>query len=201
MAKFYAVRNGYKVGIFDTWEECQKQVSGYSHAEYKSFQNRADAEKYLWGDAQMSLFEEDIPETSAAVAYTDGSYNIETQEFAYGVVLFYGGEEMHFSEKFSDPELASMRNVAGEIKGAERAMRYCVENGITELDLYYDYEGVEKWCTGEWKTNKDGTRAYKMFYDSIRGSLSVSFNKVKGHSGDKYNDEADALAKDALGIK
>ena len=29
----------------------------------------------------------------------------------------------------------------------------------------------------------------------------ISFHKVKGHSNDKYNDMADQLAKDALGIK
>ena len=42
---------------------------------------------------------------------------------------------------------------------------------------------------------------YKQFYDEIKKSVKVSFNKVKGHSGDKYNDVADRLAKDALGIK
>ncbi len=35
-----------------------------------------------------------------------------------------------------------------------------------------------------------------------RKAQSVSaFVKVKGHSGDKYNDLADRLAKDALGIQ
>ena len=52
-----------------------------------------------------------------------------------------------------------------------------------------------------WKTNKSGTISYKQFYDEIKKSVKVSFNKVKGHSGDKYNDVADRLAKDALGIK
>ena len=35
MAKFYAVKNGRKVGIFSTWEECQKQVVGFKGAIYK----------------------------------------------------------------------------------------------------------------------------------------------------------------------
>ena len=51
-----------------------------------------------------------------------------------------------------------------------------------------------------WKTNKDGTKAYKAFYESLAGKLKVNFHKVKGHSGDRYNDEADKLAKDQLGI-
>ena len=30
-----AVRNGRHTGIFHTWEECRKEVIGYSGAEYK----------------------------------------------------------------------------------------------------------------------------------------------------------------------
>ena len=200
MAKFYAVKNGRRVGIFNTWEECQEQVSGYSGAEFKSFKSLNDAKEYLGINEQLSLFDDTAEDINIAVAYTDGSYNAATTEFSYGAVIFVNGEEKHLSKKFLDPELSSMRNVAGEIKGAEAVMRFCIENNITELDLYYDYEGVEKWCTGEWKTNKTGTIAYKQFYDSIKDRLTVSFNKVKGHSGDRYNDLADKLAKEALGI-
>ena len=195
MAKFYAVRNGYHTGIFGTWEECRREVNGYSGAEYKSFSSRTEAEEYLGAHTFTA------PEAAGAAAYVDGSYNISTKEYSYGAVIFYNGEELALSEKFSDPESAKMRNVAGEINGAMRAMRFCLENGIDSLDLYYDYEGIEKWCTGAWKTNKSGTIAYKKYYDEIKQSVRVTFHKVKGHSGDKYNDMADRLAKDALGIK
>lgn len=198
MAKFYAVKNGYHIGIFNTWEECRKEVSGYSGAEYKSFKTEAEAKAYITDAAQLSLFDE--PENNTAVAYTDGSYNIKTKEFAYGLIIFENGNEHTFSKAFSDSGLAAMRNVAGEIMGAKAAMQFCIENEIGKLDLFYDYEGIEKWCTGEWKTNKDGTIAYKKYYDSIKDRLSVSFVKVKAHTGDKYNELADRLAKDALGI-
>lgn len=201
MAKLYAVRNGYHTGIFDTWEECKNEVTGYSGAEYKSFTNREDAEEYLGINRQVTLF--DIPDTASntAVAYVDGSFNIETKQFGCGVVLFHNGEEITFSKAFSDEEFALMRNVAGEIEGAKLAMQYCADNNIEEIDIYYDYEGVEKWCSGAWKTNKTGTIAYKRFYDEISKEVKVSFNKVKGHSGDKFNDMADRLAKDAVGVK
>ncbi|MBQ9375299.1 MAG: ribonuclease H family protein [Ruminococcus sp.] len=198
--KFYAVRNGYHIGIFETWEECQREVSGYSGAEFKGFATRRDAEEYLGVNQQISLFDEEIPQTKTAVAYVDGSYNIETHEYGCGVVLFTGGEEITMSRAFSDPDMALMRNVAGEIEGAMAAMRYCLDNNIEEIDLYYDYEGIEKWCSGEWKTNKDGTINYKRFYDEAAKSVKVNFMKVKGHSGDKYNDMADKLAKEAVGV-
>lgn len=198
MSKFYAVRNGYSIGIFNTWEECEKQVKGYSGAEFKSFKNIEDAKKYIGGNEQLSLFDEP---SNKAVAYCDGSYNIETAEFSYGLVIFSNGEEIRKAEKFSSSDLSAMRNVAGEIMGSRAAMQYCVDNNIKELDLYFDYAGIEKWCTGEWKTNKTGTIEYKKFYDSIKDKLSVTFNKVKGHSGDTLNDLADKLAKEVLGIK
>lgn len=37
MAKYYAVKVGNVPGIYETWDECQKQVKGYPGAIYKSF--------------------------------------------------------------------------------------------------------------------------------------------------------------------
>jgi len=41
--KFYVVWKGHKPGVFETWAECQKQVSGFSGAEYKSFLTKTAA--------------------------------------------------------------------------------------------------------------------------------------------------------------
>jgi len=190
--KYYAVKNGRKTGIYTDWDSCRQQVEGYSGAEYKSFGTKTAAEEYLSGKAA---------EFSETTAYVDGSFNAETGEYSFGAVIFSGGEAIEHSAKFSDSEMAEMRNVAGEIKGAEFVMRWCVERGISSVRIVYDYMGIEAWATGAWKTNKKGTKAYKAYYDSIKDRLRVEFEKVKGHSGDKYNDLADKLAKSALGIK
>ena len=194
LKKYYAVRKGRVPGIYESWDECKEQTEGFSNAEHKSFLNLNDAKNYM-----NNLKPTDIS-LSEAVCYVDGSYSVETQMFSFGAVLFYNNEQYEFSKAFSDPELASMRNVAGEIKGSEFAMQFCIDNGIKSIDIYYDYAGIEKWCTGEWKTNKQGTEDYKNFYLKIKEKLSVNFIKVKGHSGDKYNDLADSLAKSALNI-
>ena len=92
----------------------------------------------------------------------------------------------------------SMRNVAGEIRGAIIAMEKALEERKDTLYLYYDYMGIEKWATGEWKANKHGTKMYKEYYDSIKDRLHVVFKKVIAHSGNEYNEKADRLAKEAL---
>jgi ribonuclease HI len=43
----YAVANGRKTGIFDTWDECSEQVKGFRGAIYKKFTNAKDANDYI----------------------------------------------------------------------------------------------------------------------------------------------------------
>ncbi len=132
------------------------------------------------------------------IAYVDGSYNIDTKEYGCGVVILDGEHEICLRKKGEDADLASMRNVAGEILGAQIAMERAMELGATNLKLYYDYNGIHFWCSGEWKAKKRGTQEYKAYYDRIKDKLNVEFIKVKGHSGDKYNDMADELAKESV---
>ena len=193
--KYYAVREGRVPGIYNTWDECKKNVMGFSGAVYKSFTSLEEAKAFM-GQGQVKQTQK-----SEAVAYVDGSYNIATKEYSYGMLMYVKDDVVEQAEKFDDPEMCQMRNVAGEIEGSMHAMQYCLDNGIKSLDIYYDYAGIEKWALGEWKTNKEGTIAYKRFYDSIKDKLEVHFHKVKGHSGDAGNDRADALAKSALGIQ
>jgi len=47
MAKYYVVFAGRKPGVYDTWEECNKQVNGYSGAVFRSYRTKAEAEKAL----------------------------------------------------------------------------------------------------------------------------------------------------------
>lgn len=195
--KIYAVRSGRKTGLFDTWAECQKQVTGFSGAEYKSFATKAEALQFLEGTVSA---DGSFPDEDVAIAYVDGSFDKNSGDFSYGMVILYQGEELTFSQRMQDSELAQMHNVAGEIKGAEAAMRYADAHGIGKIIIYHDYEGIAKWCNGAWKANKEGTKAYRAYYESVRQKLQVEFVKVKGHSGDKYNDMADKLAKSALGL-
>lgn len=41
--KFYVVWKGFKSGVFDTWAECQAQISGFSGAKFKAFTTREAA--------------------------------------------------------------------------------------------------------------------------------------------------------------
>ena len=220
--KFYAVKQGRKTGMFLTWDDCKKQVMGYPGAIYKSFGTREEAEAYLGVTGAQTGQKNgtvDATERTAGITrsvssgnnksenienaveiYVDGSYHAATKEFSYGMVVLVDGKEEKFSQKMTDPELAQMRNVAGEIKGSEAAMQYALDHKIPSIIIYHDYQGIASWCNGDWKANKPGTIAYRDFYREASRKIKIQFRKVKGHSNDKYNDMVDQLAKEALGI-
>lgn len=214
--KYYAVKKGLTPGIYLSWPECQAQINGYSGAVYKGFATKEEALDFMGGDAdvfgqaeQMTLpfvnekespAQKTVQTDTEAVAYVDGSYDVTTGSFSYGMVFFYDGKEEHFSKKFEGSDLASMRNVAGEIEGARVAMQLCLDRGIKSVTIYHDYIGIAAWCTGEWKAKQEGTIDYAFFYRAASLHVDIRFQKVKGHSGDTYNELADKLAKEALGI-
>ncbi len=216
---FYAVKKGRVPGIYKTWAECKANVDGFSGATYKGFKTLEEAEEFMGLGGACRTVKVGVPKTSVsfdaedlkyymeslreseAVAFVDGSYNIATRVYSYGMVLLAGDNLVEQCEAYSNEEMAAMRNVAGEVEGSMHAMQYCLDHGIASIDIYFDYEGIEKWALGMWKTNKEGTKAYKAFYDSIKGKLAVHFHKVKGHSGDMGNERADQLAKEAAGVE
>lgn len=204
MAKYYAVKKGRQIGIYNTWEECNEQVKGYSDAKYKRFSTYNEALAFIEGtncfkDDNNAKDIEKLRENEM-IAYIDGSFDVKNRCYSFGaVIITTEGKETH-SKKEMDNNYVEMRNVAGEIRGAIFAIDEAIKKGKDILYIYHDYTGIEKWATGEWQAKKPGTKSYREYYDAIKHKLKIVFIKVKSHSGDKYNDEADLLAKDALGL-
>ena len=196
MGKYYAVKNGRETGIYNSWSECEAQVKGFKGALYKSFSSLDDAKNYLEDKKTV------ITSNNGLIAYVDGSFNVKTKEYGYGCVLMEGANVIKkFYGKGAEAQYASMRNVAGEIIASMVSTRYAIEHGYDFICIYYDYEGIEKWATHKWQANKEKTKMYVSFMEEANKHINISFMKVLAHSGDQFNDMADALAKKAVGIK
>ena len=175
--KYYAVAKGKTPGIYLTWNDCNKE-----------------------GKIQDNTCEEPISTDTHLVAYVDGSYEHSMRQYAYGCVLVLAEDTVTLNGSGNEEDYVSMRNVAGEILGSEHAIQWAVEHGYSSITIYYDYEGIEKWANGIWKANKIGTQRYKEFVAKKREKIDISFSKVAAHTGVKYNEMADQLAKAALGL-
>lgn len=67
MGKYYAVRKGQHPGIYTSWPEAQKEVSGFSGAEFKGFNTEAEAQQFM-GQSKTAR-----PNTAGMIfGYTDG---------------------------------------------------------------------------------------------------------------------------------
>lgn len=199
--KVYAVRKGRATGLFMTWDDCKAQVDGFAGAEYKSFADPAEAMAYLGLSGQPAAEADGFPE--GVRAYVDGSYDASSGRFSCGVVIIETGadgksETTELKSAFDDPEAAAQRNVAGEIMGSKLAIDWCLANGIKEVEIYHDYEGIGAWADRRWKANNPLTQGYRDYVAEARKKIDIKFVKVKGHSGNKYNDIADRLAREAL---
>ena len=199
MSKFYyAVKNGKNPGIYESWAECQAQVIGYSGAKYKKFSSYEEALDFNQDKGEFLRPDEENLKENEMIAYVDGSFCLKTRTYSYGVVVLTKEGKETYSGRENDKELAEMRNVSGEIKGAMVAMDLAIKKEKQILYLYFDYTGIEHWAKGDWKTNKEGTKVYKEYYDSLKDDLTVIFIKVRAHTGVVYNEEADRLAKEAI---
>ncbi|MEW8957409.1 viroplasmin family protein [Clostridium sp.] len=210
MSKFYAVVKG-KSGdnkIYRTWDQCKAEVIGFKGAIYKSFKDEKDALDFLniYDKNKEEVKEDNIEgiyskDNEEVRIYVDGSYNVNTEKYSYGLVAILGDEVIHEDKGVGEEkEAATMRNVAGEVLGAIKAMDFLEDNGYTKGAIYFDYQGIESWALGLWKRNNFLTQRYHEFMKEKMKKTRIKFVKVKGHSGDLYNDRADKLAKEALNI-
>lgn len=198
--KYYAVKKGKKQGIFTTWDACRASVEGFGGAQYKSFATEQEARAYL-GEVPCKEAEPDrsgqLPDH--LTAYVDGSFDVSLGRYAYGCVLLTpSGEIIRKSGGGDSPECVALRNVAGEMLGAMYAVKWAQKAGFEGVEICYDYMGIEMWATGGWKTKNELTRKYAAFMQESSRTCRISFRKIAAHTGDKYNEEADKLAKAAL---
>ena len=191
--KYYAIKDSNKNEIVTSWHLCQEALKSYTNPKFKSFNTKEEAEAFIKG----IVLDDGI---KMPKAYIDGSYNSKTNCYSFGGVLIIDGVSQTFKKKYEEDEYSKLRNVAGEIKGAGFIINYCIKKGIKELHIFYDYEGIEKWYTGVWQAKSNIAIEYQKFASIAKEKIKIVFHKVESHTNNHYNDLADKLAKEALGI-
>ena len=223
--KFYAVKVGKIPGIYSTWNECEAQVKGVSGAKYKSFATLKEAEEFLTKeevqeDSLMNcteVLQESMPveefnkmvdakiaaiKDDEVIAFVDGSYDVSQEKSAFAAIMITsGGNRDTLYKSFTknlDKDFIALRNVAAELEGVKEAINWSVTYNKKKITVFYDYEGIEKWATGEWRPKKELTKKYVSFIIDKKQVIEIEFIKVPAHSGVELNEVVDTLAKNAL---
>lgn len=193
MQKYYAVKKGTMPGIYTTWEDCKRYTSGYSGAVFRSFMSLEQAREYMEEAAELLPINKELP-----FAYIDGSFSEKRGVYGYGGYISFNGVYYLIQGDGNAADYMEHRNITGEVRGAIEVMRRAMQLGIKEINLYYDYAGIEQWASGAWSCKNNLSQFYKAYYDKCGSSLKVNFIHVKGHTGEEGNELADLLAKDAV---
>ena len=204
--KFYAVKKGKVTGVFNNWNDCKASVDGFPGAEYKGFATLQEACDYAGVavpeetcKASSKAVENESPASDTLLAYVDGSYDDSLKKYAFGCVFLLPDGRIYTEFGNGDnPQSLQHRNVTGEMLGAMYAVKTAMMNGYRQIEIRYDYEGIEKWVTGAWRSKTELTQKYAAAMRAWSKDIKILFTKVPAHSNVTYNELADQTAKRGL---
>ena len=184
--KFYAIKTPEESKIVMTWAECEKLTHGVKGVLFKSFASRAEAEAWISGM--------ETPVPSGLRVFVDGSFSPGFAKSGWAFVVTENDVEIARGSGITAFD-AESRNIDGEVMASYQAMRWLDLNDKTGT-ICHDYEGIARWAKGEWQAKSNIAKRYVA---AAKPYLHrVSFEKVAAHTGVKWNELVDQLAKDAI---
>ena len=184
--KFYAIKapDGGKIVL--SWEECQQLTHGVKGVLFRAFPSRAEAQNWIDGIS--------APVPKGLRIYVDGSFLEGYPKAGWGFIVVENDIEVAHGSGVTVFD-AESRNIDGECMASFQAMKWLEANDKTAV-ICHDYEGVARWAKGEWKAKSSIAQKY---VEACRPLVHrVSFEKVAAHTGVKWNEAVDQLAKDAI---
>lgn len=193
--RFYAVKRGRKKGIYISWNECKRQVEGYSRPIYKGFETIEEAEAFFDSSQIGNGFASDV---DFATAYTGGCFSTEKGIYSFGCVLISPDGKVNYHSGFdNDPEFLSSKKVAGELMSVKESIAWAYKNEFKNLLVIHALEGVSTWANGLWSANTHVSRNYVDFVSRFREDIDIRFCCINEHDIDQNHGIAELLAQSA----
>jgi len=134
--------------------------------------------------------------------YTDGSCNGNPGRGGWAAIICYQDGQIH-EMGGGDPSTTNNRM---EMQGAIAALEFFKKSGqiepiILHTDSEYLIKGITQWIHGwknkDWKTASGKPVLNQDLWQKLDGlnSSVIKWQHVRGHSGDRYNERCDAIAK------
>ena len=208
--KVYAIKEGFDFStnqkvenkIVNTWAECLKYIKGVKGAKYKSFEKIEEAKQFLTEASKLLKKGIDKYPQDCLHIYVDGSYNLTSKKYSYGVVAVRNNVIEYIDSKASnDSSQSNIRQIAGELEGAVRGVEYALSKNDSKVVIFHDYEGIAHHATGFWERREASSiEYYDKMNNFMKSGIDIIFVKVDSHTGDFFNELADEKCKEALDI-
>ena len=148
--KYYVVWVGHQTGVFDSWEECKKQVEGYKNPEYKSFPDLETAEYAFTKNSKDFLVKKEHP----IKIIMDGLYgnpvipSISVDGACSGKTRLaeYQGVDTETKKLLfkAGPFVDATNNIM-EFLALVHALALCKQKGLDNVPIYSDSMNAMKW--------------------------------------------------------
>ena len=185
--KYYVVWEGIKPGIYDNWTDASLQVQGYTGAKYKSFGNKAEAEKafrssywsYAGQDTKTAvkktvteLTKINVNPDSLAV---DAACSGNPGPMEYRGVHIRTGKEVFKMGPFPDGT-----NNIGEFLALVHGLAWLAQNNSPQVPIYSDSKTAQSWIKAKkCRTKLEPTkRNHDIFVLIDRAEKWLATNKV-----------------------
>ena len=140
------------------------------------------------------------------IIYTDGACSGNPGSGGWAAIIFNKSSGQKYKKIGGEIETTNNRM---ELKAIIEALESIPKESSLEIftDSKYAINGIEVWIK-KWKTNdwlgsnkkKIKNKDLWVKLDTLSQQFQIKWNWVKGHSGDKYNDEVDRLARDQINL-
>ena len=138
------------------------------------------------------------------ILYTDGACSGNPGPGGWGAVLIAENGITKEISGYQDDTTNNRMELTAVIKGLECLKEPCiveVHSDSAYLVNCFNNNWIETWQKNNWKNNKKENIKNVDLWQSLLNLLSihtVSWQKVTGHSTDKYNNRCDHLATSAI---
>lgn len=131
--------------------------------------------------------------------YTDGACSGNPGKGGWGAVLIYGEIEKQMSgvEEETTNNRMELTAVIEGLKALKEPCEVLVFSDSAYVVNAFLNDWITPWKNNNWKNSQKKPVANKELWEELillTEKHKVTFNKVKGHAGDKYNEICDSLA-------
>jgi len=146
--KYYVVWQGAKPGIYETWDQCQRQVMGFPKARYKSYSTKSEAiSAYKRG--YTPPVKKMTPGKPGALSKSKVEWNSISVDAACsgnpGLLEYQGVETRSKSELFHVGPLKEGTNNVGEFLALVHALAMLKKLGDKKTPVYSDSKIAIGW--------------------------------------------------------